>query len=57
MYAGQGRNFTPLLREMSADSGRPQATPTKPATTTEAFDKVVMKTYGRFSLTVSHGKG
>jgi acetylornithine aminotransferase len=33
------------------------ATPTKPATTTEAFDKVVMKTYGRFSLTVSHGKG
>ena len=33
------------------------ATPPKPAFDKAAFDEVVMKTYGRFSLVVSHGKG
>ncbi len=33
------------------------ATPAKPAFDQASFDSVVMKTYGRFSLVVSHGRG
>ena len=42
------------LPQLVATPAKPAA---KPAFDPAAFDKVVMKTYGRFSLVVSHGQG